>query len=142
MNIVVNNKNKSINKLELYSFIITMYFYGLYYNYLIKNSILYIIILFGIENIILYKIFNYNFITFICHKYWKENLKSIVIPQLSTCLINIFIYNNIKYKYICSFINIFMYNIIIKKYTDEKIESKNIRLILMMLFIIIDIIYF
>jgi hypothetical protein len=132
---------KSIDKYELYSFTTYLYFYGIFYLYIFEQKLLIAILSTILSNILLLYIFQYNFISFLCHKYWKENLNNIAMPQLLTCLSNIIIYNY-KLNYILIIlINIFLYYIIKNVYKKEVSESINLRFIIIILFVFTKIVF-
>jgi hypothetical protein len=86
-----------IYKLELYSFLIYLYFYNYIYSYILTETIFKIILINIFGNLIMYYIFNNSIITLITHSYWRYNLNEIAIPQLINCLVNIYVTDNYMY---------------------------------------------
>jgi hypothetical protein len=134
-----------LDKYEMYSFTTYLYFYGLFYLYVFEQKFLISILSIIISNIIFYYSFNYNFISLICHTYWKNNLNTIAMPQLISCASNIIISNNTiinKYTYIIKIpFNILLFNIIGVMYKNEIKESRNLRFIITILFFFVRIIF-
>jgi hypothetical protein len=141
---MINNKF-ILDKYEMYSYTTYLYFYGFFYLYIFEQKILIAILSIIFSNIIFYYIFNYNFISLMCHSYWKNNLNTIAMPQLLSCASNIIIYNNTfisKYTYVITIpINILLFNFISTLYKNEIIESRNLRFIITILFFFIRIIF-
>jgi hypothetical protein len=134
-----------LDKYEMYSFTTYLYFYGFFYLYIFEEKFLISILLILFSNIIFYYLFNYNFISLMCHSYWKNNLNTIAMPQLLSCASNIIIYNNQfinKYRIFINLpINILLFNFINKIYKNEINESKNLRFIIVILFFLIEFIF-
>jgi hypothetical protein len=143
----MNNKNDIIDRYEIYSFSVYLYFYGFFFLYIFEQKLLIAILSTIFSNILFSYLFKYNFISLLCHKYWKNNLNSIAMPQLLSCLSNIMIYNNTfinsnKYMYVVLIpSNILFYYLINIIYKKEIIQSKNLRFIIGMLFFIIKFIF-
>ena len=125
-----------IDKYELYSFSLYLYFYGFFYSYILNESIIKGFITNICGNLFLYYLFNNNIITFIKHKYWKENLTDIVIPQLTSCITNITLIKKFKNPMIILPINTLTYFFILNIYKNEITYSKNLRFIINILFFI------
>ena len=144
---MISDNKYVLDKYEMYSFTLYLYFYGFFYLYIFEQKFLIAILSAIFGNIIFYYLFKYNFISLMCHKYWKSNLNNIAMPQLLTCLSNITIYsntfiNNTKYVYIIiTPINILLFYFINNMYKNEIIESKNLRFIVTVLFIFIKIFF-
>ncbi len=120
---------------EFYSYILYMYGYGIFYIIIFEQPLFKAILISIFFNFILNYTINHNTIKFIMHKYWKKNLNNIVIPQLLTFTSNTLIYNNYS-KYITIPANIIIYNMISKYYINEISYSKNLRFILLFIFIL------
>ena len=84
----------NINKYELYSYIIYLYFYTFLYEYIFQQTIFKGLVINIFGNILFYKICNYNIFSLLVHKYWKENLNTIAMPQLLSCISNTLIVRN------------------------------------------------
>lgn len=125
-----------IDKYELYSFSLYLYFYGFFYSYILDESIIKGLTINILGNSFLYYLFNNNILTFIKHKYWKENLTDIVIPQLASCITNITLIKTFKNPIIILPINTLTYFFILNIYKNEINYSKNLRFILNILFFI------
>jgi hypothetical protein len=120
-----------LDKYEMYSFTIYLYFYGFFYLYIFKQPILVAIFLASFSDIIIYYFLKYTFISLLFHSYWKNNFNTIAMPQLLLCLTNIFIYNY-NYTYIINIpIHILLGICINTVYYNEIIESKNLRYIIL-----------
>ena len=134
-----------LDKYEMYSFTTYLYFYGFFYIYIFEQKFLIAILSIIFSNIIFYYIFNYNFISLICHSYWKNNLNTIAMPQLLSCVSNIMISNNTlisKHTYVITIpINILLFNFIGTLYKNEIIESRNLRFIITILYFFIRFIF-
>jgi len=134
-----------LDKYEMYSFTTYLYFYGFFYIYIFEQKFLIAILSIIFSNIIFYYIFNYNFISLICHSYWKNNLNTIAMPQLLSCVSNIMISNNIfisRHTYVITIpINILLFNFIGTLYKNEIIESRNLRFIITILYFFIRFIF-
>lgn len=126
---------KDIDKYELYSFSIYLYFYGFFYLFIFEQTLIKALLINILGNLFFYYIFNYNIISFIGHKYWKHNLVSIAIPQLITCSTNIVLYKTFNY-YIDIPIYILLYFFMNKMYKEEISYSKNLRFIINFIFFI------
>ena len=136
-----NKDNKFIlDKYEMYSFTTYLYFYGFFYLYIFEQKILVIFLSMIFSNVIFYYLFNYNFISLMCHSYWKNNLNTIAMPQLLSCGSNIVIYNLLinRYTYVVSIpVNILLFKFIGSLYKNEIMESRNLRFIITLLFFFI-----
>ena len=127
----------SIDKYELYSYIIYLYFYTFFYEYIFEQTFLKgcFINIFG--NIIFYKLCNYNIFSLLVHKYWKNNLNTIAMPQLLSCITNtLIIKNDLMISPYISYIA--TYYIIKNMYPMEILESKQIRFTVSTIFCIFD----
>ena len=136
---------ETVDKIELYSFTIYLYFYGYFYFYIFQQTLINFLLYNIFANIILYYIINHNIIKFITHNYWRNNLNKISMPQLLTCISNIYLRNNFKLiinnNFTILFLNIFIDYIIKKIYKNEKRESTNLRFIITIFFFFIDFIF-
>jgi hypothetical protein len=135
-------KNKYIlDYFEMYSFTTYLYFYGFFYSYIFEQKKIIIFLSIIFSNIVFYYIFNYNFISLICHLYWKNNLNTIAIPQLLSCVSNIMISKNTfinrQTYFINTLINILLFHFIGILYKNELIESRNLRFIISILYFFI-----
>lgn len=133
---------KNTDKYELYSFSIYLYLYGFFYLFIFEQTLIKGLLINILTNIFSFYIFKYNFISFLRHKYWRENLTDIAMPQLINCATNITIYStlNISYNYnilILSFTDILTYLLIKNMYKNEINYSKNLRFIINILFFIL-----
>ena len=135
------------DKYELYSYTIYLYFYAFFYMYLFEYNFFKGLLINIVGNTLFYYVFGYNIISFMCHKYWKNNLNTISMPQLLSCASNIFVHNYINIfnnKYDILIIlptNIFLNMTIKNIYKDELIYSTNLRFIILMLFLFFKIIF-
>ena len=138
-------RKETIDKFELYSFTIYLYFYGYLYSYLLQQTLLNFILYNTFGNITLYYLINHNIIKFMTHTYWRNNLNEISVPQLLTCVSNIYMRDNFQLilnnNYIILSINIFIDYIINKIYKNEKKESRNLRFIITIFFFFISFIF-
>ena len=134
----MKNNKYILDKYEMYSFTIYMYLYGFFYLYILEQRFLIAILTTILSNILFYRIFNFNFISLICHSYWKRNLNTIAMPQLLSCASNIIIYNNrFNNEYINIMIvpsHILFYYLVNSIYSNEITESKILRFIAAILF--------
>jgi hypothetical protein len=131
INTNLNIQNQNIDKYEFYSFSIYMYGYGFFYLYLFEFTFLKIVFYNLLINVFLNYSINHNILKFITHKYWKNNLANIAIPQLISCSTTLITYNHNKYLIIP--LNILIYYFINKTYKKEINYSKNLRLILLII---------
>jgi hypothetical protein len=138
MNIM--NNEKRIDKLELNTFIIYLYFYVNLYSFIVRYSYFRIFFITISSNIFSYYYFNYNTLTFVCHLYWRNNIKEIAMPQLISCLSNIIIYRNEKsvYSYFLYFITFLTINFM---YINEIKESRNSRFFLMLFYFFLTFVF-
>jgi hypothetical protein len=135
-NIIPNNF--ILDKYEMYSFTIYLYFYGFLQLYIFEQKILISIFLTFFCNTIFYYLFKNNFITLLCHNYWKHNLNTIALPQLLSCASNIIVFQNFTNKYFITIpIDILFFNFISIIYKNELPQSKNLRFIIAILFFFI-----
>jgi hypothetical protein len=124
---------------ELYSFIIYLYGYGYFYSYIFNQSLVKGLFINISANLFSNYLLNTNILKFITHSYWRNNINSIVMPQLISSFINIItsyhmISNNII---IVMPINIVLNHLISKMYTNEINYSKNIRYLLLLVFLLL-----
>jgi hypothetical protein len=135
------NKNDNIDfdKYEFYSFTLYLYCYGIFYLFIFEQTLIQAIFMNFFINFLLTYTINHNIIHFVTHKYWKKNLNDIAMPQFISCISGLVTYNYNNYLSIP--INIIIYNIIIKIYKKEIRYSKNLRIILLFLFIVSKIIF-
>lgn len=129
-----------IDKYELYSFSIYLYFYGFFYLFIFEQTLIRGLLINILGNLFFYYIFNNNIISFVSHKYWKHNLTNIAVPQLITCSTNILLYStfsaNVSNYFIDIPIDILVYMLLNKLYKSEIDSSKNLRFIINILFFI------
>lgn len=126
---------ENIDTFELYTFSVYLYAYGFFYKYISHESFLNMFLLNFLGNMITYYFVNYNFLSLIGHNYWRNNINDIAMPQLITCGTNILI--NTKYTfYVIIPINILSMYSITKIYKKEFNVSKNLRIIITILFFI------
>jgi hypothetical protein len=125
---------------ELYSYIIYLYGYGYFYSYIFNQSLVKGLFINISANLFSNYLLNTNIFKFVTHNYWKNNLNNIAMPQLLSSLINIVTsYDMISSNIIIVMpINIFLNHLISKIYINEINYSKNIRYILLFLFLFID----
>lgn len=129
-------ENKEIiDKYELYSFSIYLYLYGFFYLFIFEQTLIKGLIINILSNFFTYYLINYNIISLIKHKYWRENLTDIAMPQLITCTTNIITYSTLNIYFIIP-IDIIVYLLIRKVYKNEISYSKNLRFIICILFFI------
>ena len=125
-----------IDKYELYSFSIYLYCYGFFYLFIFEQTLIKGLIINILSNFLTYYLMNYNIISLIKHKYWRENLTDIAMPQLITCTTNIISYSILNIYFIIP-IDITIYLLIRKVYKNEISYSKNLRFIICIIFFII-----
>ena len=119
--------NEIIDKFELYSFCFYLYFFVYTNNYFIEHQLLKFIFYNLLSNYITTTFLNFNIFTLILHKYLKQNLKNICIPQTITCLSNIYL---TKYQLIISLpLHILINYFILSLYKENNI-SRNTRFII------------
>jgi len=125
---------------ELYSFIIYLYGYGYFYSYIFCQPLVKGLFINISANLFSNYLLNTNIFKFITHNYWKNNLNSIAMPQLLSFLINIITSNDIISSNIIIImpINIFLNHLISKMYINEINYSKNIRYLLLLIYLFID----
>lgn len=122
--------------IELYSFTTFLNIHFNFYNYLLNTNLnIFKCILFTIfGNVFFSFLFKFNFIDLLFHKYWKNNLKTIALPQITSSLGTIIIrdititteyFNNFVMKCGCVFILNYSIN---KYFTTEIRRSKIARL--------------
>jgi hypothetical protein len=123
---------KYIDIYEFYSFSIYLYSYGFFYLFIFEQSFIRAIFIAILSNIISTYFINHNIFKLLTHKYWRKNKNDIAIPQLISCLSTVSTYNYNYYITIPS--NLLMYFLINKFYKKELSYSKNLRIILFILF--------
>ena len=128
------NKDNNFDKYEFYSFSMYLYGYGLFYLFIFEQQLLKAIFFNFFINFILNYTINHNILLFITHKYWKSNLNDIAMPQLISCTSQLLTYN--YNNYIMIPINVIIFYLIHKIYKKENIYSKNLRIIIVGLFIL------
>lgn len=129
----------NIDKYELYSFLVYLYFYSVFYKYVFEQALIKGIIINIFGNIFFYNIFNYHIFSFVVHKYWKNNLNTIAMPQLLTCLSNTIIRPiGSNYDYL---IIIPAYYCINNMYKNEIRESKEIRFTISVIFFLYNLFF-
>lgn len=133
---------KNTDKYELYSFSIYLYLYGFFYLFIFEQTLIKGLLINIITNIFSFYMFKYNFIMFLRHKYWRENITDIAMPQLINCATNITIYSTLKISFyyniaILSFTDILTYLLIKSMYKNEINYSKNLRFIINIIFFIL-----
>ena len=133
---------KNTDKYELYSFSIYLYLYGFFYLFIFEQTLIKGLLINIITNIFSFYMFKYNFIMFLRHKYWRENITDIAMPQLINCATNITIYSTLKISFyynivILSFADILTYLLIKSMYKNEINYSKNLRFIINIIFFIL-----
>jgi hypothetical protein len=89
-----------IDKYELYSFSIYLYLYGFFYLFIFEQTLIKGLLINILSNFFTYYLINYNIISLIKHKYWRENLTDIAMPQLITCTTNIISYSTLNIYFI------------------------------------------
>ena len=133
---------KNTDKYELYSFSIYLYLYGFFYLFIFEQTLIKGLLINLLTNIFSFYMFKYNFIMFLRHKYWRENITDIAMPQLINCASNITIYSTLKMSFyyniaILSFTDIITYLLIKSMYKNEINYSKNLRFIINIIFFIL-----
>ena len=130
------------DKFEMYSFTSYLYFFSFFYMFIYEQTFFNGLIINIFSNFLFYYFFNFNVLSYVCHPYWKYNLNTIAMPQLITCGTNMIIFNNLNYfNNYNDFILIipfnFSVNYFIKNlYKNEVSHSKNLRFILISLFLL------
>ena len=124
----------SFDKYEFYSFTIYLYGYGLFYLFIFEQELLKAIFFNFFINYILHYFINHNILKFIGHKYWRTNLKDVAIPQLISCSSQLVTYNYSNRIMIP--VNIMIFYLIDKIYKKEISYSRNLRIIIVGLFIL------
>ena len=133
-------EKKYIDIYEFYSFSIYLYSYGFFYLFIFEQTLIRAFFISILSNIISTYFFNHNILKLLTHKYWRHNRDDIVMPQLISCLSTVSTYNYNYYITIPS--NLLMYFLIKKLYKKEISYSKNLRIILLILFSIAKYFYF
>lgn len=133
---------KNTDKYELYSFSIYLYLYGFFYLFIFEQTLIKGLLINILTNIFSFYMFKHNFIMFLRHKYWRENITDIAMPQLINCATNITIYSTLKMSFyyniaILSFTDILTYLLIKSMYKNEINYSKNLRFIINIIFFIL-----
>jgi len=127
-----------LDKYEMYSFATYLYLYGFLYLYIFKQSTLFAFFLVFFSDIIIYYFLNFTIISLLLHSYWNNNFNTIAMPHLLLCITNIFIHNY-NYSYIIHIpIHILLCIYINSVYHNELEESKNLRYIIVCLFLFIQ----
>jgi len=127
----MKEKTEELDKYEFYSFTIYLYAYGLFYLFIFEQTLIRAIFFHFFINFILYYSINHHILKFFSHKYWKTNLKDIVMPQLIVCSSTLITY---KYEYYISIpINVMINYMIYRIYKKELRYSKNLRYIILIL---------
>jgi hypothetical protein len=127
-------ENNDFDKYEFYSFSIYLYGYGLFYLFIFEQKLLKAIFFNFFINFILNYTIRHNILKFISHKYWKINLNSIAMPQLISCTTQLLTHN--YNNYITIPVNLIVFTLINKTYKKEISYSKNLRIIIVGLFIL------
>jgi len=125
-------EKKYIDIYEFYSFSIYLYLYGFFYLFIFEQTLIRAFFISILSNIMSTYFFNHNIFKLLTHKYWRNNRNDIVMPQLISCLTTVSTYNYNYYITISS--NLLMYFLIKKLYQKEISYSKNLRIILLILF--------
>jgi len=125
-------EQKYVDIYEFYSFSIYLYLYGFFYLFIFEQTFIRAIFISILSNIISTYFFNHNVFKLLTHKYWRNNRDDIVMPQLLSCLSTVSTYNYNHYITIPS--NLLIYFLIKKLYKKEISYSKNLRIILLLLF--------
>lgn len=136
----MTNNLINTDKYELYSFLIYLYFYAIFYRYVFEHSLFKGLIINIIGNIIFHKICNYNIFSLSVHKYWKHNLQTIAMPQLITCLVNTNIPNYDSYLIITP-TYILSYYFINNMYKTEIKESRQLRFTITIIFFLYNLFF-
>jgi hypothetical protein len=127
-------KEKEIDKLELYSFGIYLYMYSYFVLATLNNNWINFIIYNIVCNGLLNYMINHNIVKLITHKYFNERLNDVSMPQLLTCMSNIYINSKMSIfgnnTYIKLPVNILLNSMITKLYKNEIKESFHLRFIL------------
>ena len=93
-------------------------------------------------NLLLNYFIDHNIIKFISHKYWRNNLNQLSMPQLITCSSHIYLNSSLSLfgnnLYVKSPIYFFIYFMISKMYKNEIKESIYLRFMIIMSFIFLD----
>lgn len=129
-----NKELNIIDKYEFYSFSIYLYGYAFFYLFIFEQNLLKGLFINFFINIILTYSINHNIILFIIHKYWKNNLNDIALPQLISCMSNVITkqYN----LYLMITLNTIVFYFIKRIYTKEIMYSKNLRIISFLFFVL------
>lgn len=131
--------NNNFDKYEFYSYIVYLYGYSLFYLFIFEQNLVRAIYISLLANVMLKYTINHNTLYFISHKYWRNNLSDIAMPQLVSCVSSIITYD---YNNYVSFpINFIIYYFIEKIYKKESRYSRNMRIILLFLFVVSKIIF-
>ncbi len=125
-------EKEDIDKYEFYSFSIYIYSYGLFYLFIFEESFIRAIFLSILANIMSNYIFSHNIIKLLTHKYWRNNLNDIAMPQLISISTQLLTKNYSNYIIVPS--NLIIYFFIKKIYKDEINYSFNLRIILLFIF--------
>ena len=125
-----------IDIFELYSFSIYLYSYGYFYNFILDQSFTKGIIINIFFNFLTYYFFKYNIFTFISHSYWIKNKNTIAVPQLLSCLSNIFCNKLFDNSLIDLPINFILQYSISNVYKNENKYSNNLRFLFLSFYLI------
>jgi hypothetical protein len=79
--------------LELYSFVIQLYSYSMYFKYIMKYNIFIILTIKSITILSSYFLFHHNLLGFFRHKYLINNTFDVAVPQTINCLFNVYMNN-------------------------------------------------
>lgn len=127
--------NPNTDTLELYSFVIQLYGFLLYYRYLFTYNIFAMFAIKAMTFVLCKFVLKKNFFSILSHKYITHNTFDIAIPQISNSIINVFILpRNIYIACPLSFSVIYFIN---TTFPTEPETSKKLRYYLIIFFIMV-----
>ena len=121
--------------LELYSYVIKLYGFLLYYRHLFKYNIFAMFAIKSITLLLCHFIFKKNFFSILGHKYMIQNTFDIAVPQISNGIYNVFILP--KSIYISCPLSLMVIYFINKTFPTESDTSKKLRYYSVIFFIMI-----
>ena len=125
--------NPNTDTLELYSFVIQLYAFLLYYRYLFTYNIFAMFAIKAMTFVLCKFILKKNFFSILSHKYITHNTFDVAIPQISNCIFNVFILP--RNMYISCPLSCAVIYFINTTFPTESETSRKLRYYLMLFFI-------
>ena len=117
--------NSNTDTLELYSFVIKLYGFLLYYRFLFNHNILVMIVIKIITVLLFQFLLKKNFFSILNHKYLIYNTFDLAVPQITNSIYNVFILpSNLYISIPLSFV---IMNYIERTFPTEPDVSKKLR---------------